>query len=604
MNNNIDLNEEQPKEFNLENIFAENEYSIPIYQRNYAWGKEQIEQLLSDIYDADSNYYLGTLIVDRTAPNVFTVIDGQQRLTTIFLLLLYLKTRKQSENFSKNSLRFEAREKSNRTLQDLYSLPENKELEDDDFYSVEIIKGYKIIKNFFETEEAKHKNYLADFCAKLKNIFIIRVQVPKQIDLNHYFEIMNTRGEQLEIHEIAKGRILSVIEKESDRNIAAQIWDKCAQMDTYIQMNFDKATRGKLFGEKWSNFADKDFYSLRNKFSAGNTDEKKFSLIEKLENPVNSTSGIDENNDYEENERFESIVSFPNFLLIVNETLQNQNEENDSSLDDKKFLKTLESNWKNNENALKFIFSLLKYRFLFDKFVLKREYAKDYKDDGKWSLQRLENNQDKPLYKLTYSSDEDENDKKTAALRNLQSALRITYTSPKTMHWISKVLAALDKNQDEDLIKVLENYACKKIEEANYLEAKGFEIERIVFTYLDYVLLRDGKVNIPDFQFQFRTSVEHFYPQHPEENETWSSDSLNSFGNLALITVSANSKFSNLDPAAKVSTYPETISQSPKLRIMADEMKNNANVWSEELAKNHNEEMLGILTGEIEKYKK
>lgn len=604
MNNNIDFNEEQPREFNLENIFAENEYSIPIYQRNYAWENKQIEQLLSDIYDADSYYYLGTLVVDRTAPNVFTVIDGQQRLTTIFLLLLYLKTRRRSENFSKNSLRFEAREKSNRTLQDLYNLSENKELENDDFHSAEIIKGYNIIKKFFETEEAKAKTeeYLKKFCAKLKNIFIIRVQVPKQIDLNHYFEIMNTRGEQLEIHEIAKGRILSAIEKTADRNIAAQIWDKCAQMDTYIQMNFDKSTREKLFGEKWNSFTDKDFDSLRNKFPADNADEKKFSLIEELENPENSNSETDKNNDYEENERFESIVSFPNFLLIVNETLQNQNEENDSSLDDKKFLKILENNWKSNENALKFIFSLLKYRFLFDKFVLKREYAKDYKDDGKWSLQKLENNQDKPLYKLTYSSDENENDKKTAALRSLQSALRITYTSPKTMHWISKVLVALDKNQDADLIKVLENYACKKIEEANYLEAKGFEIERIVFTYLDYVLLRDGKVNIQDFQFQFRTSVEHFYPQHPEENETWSSDSLNSFGNLALITVSANSKFSNLNPAAKVSTYPETIRQSPKLQMMAEEMKNNANVWNEELSKNHNEEMLGILTDEIKKH--
>ncbi len=33
---------------------------------------------------------------------------------------------------------------------------------------------------------------------------LIRVQVPAKIDLNHYFEIMNTRGEQLELHEIAK----------------------------------------------------------------------------------------------------------------------------------------------------------------------------------------------------------------------------------------------------------------------------------------------------------------------------------------------------------------------------------------------------------------
>lgn len=602
MSNN---NAEETKEFNLENIFAENEYSIPIYQRDYAWENKQIEQLLTDIYDStpDSKYYLGTLIVDKISPGSFTVIDGQQRLTTIFLLLIYLKNCHQVKNFSKNSLRFEAREKSNRTLQNLYDLPQNQEIENDGFYSEEIINGFNIIKRFFESEEAKKENYLNDFCAKLKNIFIIRVQVPKQIDLNHYFEIMNTRGEQLEIHEIAKGRILSAIKDESDRKIAAKIWDSCAQMDTYIQMNFDKTIRQNLFGENWNDFKYNQFSDLRDKFSVNSAESNNFSLIEKLEKPEISDGGENKNisdDEGEENERFESIVSFPNFLLIVNEALQNSSGEKDSSLDDKNFLKTMEKNWKDESSALKFIFSLLKYRFLFDKFILKREFAKNYADDGKWSLQRLENYHEKPLYKLTFSSDENENDEKTEQLRSLQSALRITYTSPKTMHWISKALSALGENQNADLIEILENYACKKIVEANYLEAKGFGIERIVFTYLDYVLLRDKKVDIPNFQFQFRTSVEHFYPQHPDENETWSADSLNSFGNLALITVSANSKFSNFDPSEKVSTYPETISQSPKLQIMADEMKSNKNDWSENLAKKHNDEMLRILTKEIE----
>ena len=79
---------------------------IPIYQRNYAWEKDEIEQLLTDIYDSKERYYLGSLIVDEIAPNTFSVIDGQQRLTTLFLLLTFLR----DETLSKKALRFEARE--------------------------------------------------------------------------------------------------------------------------------------------------------------------------------------------------------------------------------------------------------------------------------------------------------------------------------------------------------------------------------------------------------------------------------------------------------------------------------------------------------------
>lgn len=78
-----------------------------------------------------------------------------------------------------------------------------------------------------------------------------------------------------------------------------------------------------------------------------------------------------------------------------------------------------------------------------------------------------------------------------------------------------------------------------------------------VFTYLDYLLYKNGysylgmKITPPihdDWQFQFRNSVEHFQPQHPVEGVNWKSDDLDGFGNLALITVSGNSKFSNLPP--------------------------------------------------------
>lgn len=47
----------------------------------------------------------------------------------------------------------------------------------------------------------------------------MRVQVPKDIDLNHYFEIMHTRGEQLELHQIVKAKILSQLEDNKDKRV-------------------------------------------------------------------------------------------------------------------------------------------------------------------------------------------------------------------------------------------------------------------------------------------------------------------------------------------------------------------------------------------------
>ena len=67
-------------------------YKIPIYQRNYAWEYDHIKALINDVYDSyrksDSDpYYIGTLVTFHRRESVYEVIDGQQRLTTLFLAL-------------------------------------------------------------------------------------------------------------------------------------------------------------------------------------------------------------------------------------------------------------------------------------------------------------------------------------------------------------------------------------------------------------------------------------------------------------------------------------------------------------------------------------
>ena len=654
---NSDLNNKFPESIKVLEVFNHSEYEVPIYQRNYAFGKEEIEQLIKDIYESKFNsdnqsYYLGNLIVNRIETDTYEVIDGQQRLTTLFLLLSYLNL------VTKNALRFEAREKSNRTLDAIRNIEDkSKEFPFDVLYSTEIVKGYSYIKNYFESgykeEDSNLKNkdaseFKKEFIAKLDKIVILRTRVPEKIDLNHYFEIMNTRGEQLLPHEIIKSKIISKFKDSSneqnplnnDHILVSLIWDACSQMDKYVQMAFPIELRNALFGDDWNTLKFNNFDDLREIYgeyrsnlkikkgsegSISNSKNKLGSLAEKLADYKATGSIFDDalnseylENEKEENTRFESIISFPNFLLQLNEILAISSSENidvDSSLDDKKFFELLERHYNDKQSAENFIFNLFKYKFYFDNYIVKREYIGENKVNGNWSLQRLvkvDNNSSKFYYRDTYSlSDSDKQETtENKKIKMLESCLRVTYTSPKTMHWVSNLLSSFkcqneDKISDKDIVNNLEEYCRQKVKDADYKNAKGFAIERIVFTYLDYLLWRDGyqnKYNFKDFVFQYRNSIEHFFPQHPTNNaKDVDSEHLNNFGNLVLLTVSANSKFSNMLPSQKIEERGDIIEQSPKLQIMKDIVVNSRKCWTNNEVINHGNEMISILDNEIKK---
>ena len=88
------------KYFSIKDLLGtDEEYVIPVYQRNYAWGEKEITQLIQDIADyvcvnKDQNYYIGTLVAferNNNGNTVYEIIDGQQRFTTLTILLFLLK---------------------------------------------------------------------------------------------------------------------------------------------------------------------------------------------------------------------------------------------------------------------------------------------------------------------------------------------------------------------------------------------------------------------------------------------------------------------------------------------------------------------------------
>ncbi len=643
MSNNKGVKKIQIFEGGNTSIFSKQSFVIPLYQRAYAWKEKEIEQLIDDIDDIEDtvdHYYIGTLIVhnrnkdsdndinnqsseENTKP--LEVIDGQQRLTTLFLLFNYLNICEKNDGH----LTFECRDRSNDTLNNLLQINNNTYQGDLDKLEKSIIDGSKIIKSKFREIEDQD-----EFKKKLEKVVLYQIEVPKNTDLNRYFEIMNSRGEQLEQHDILKAKLIDFLDKndEKSRTVFSTIWDACRDMDDYVQMHFHSVgnkIRNTIFGQNWDYYPNKTWENFLTCFSNEKDDNKEFSFESIIKTDINKSyfNVKFENNDQV---RFTSIINnFTYFLLhtlkvfVRFHKLKNENDEDfvlEELLDDKKLISSFDKvineafyeKKKVSENKSQFsqdfIILLLKTRFLYDRFIIKSEKSETNKD-GEWSLNRIDTSgqqsKKRSYYRDTFYKAEQEN------CLMLEACLRISYTSPKIMHWITYALYDLIDNPDgKNLYNTLEQYTKGEIKK-NFFDKKdydtmGLDTPHIVFNYLDFILWKNERKNsqyqnlFNDFEFNFRNSVEHFYPQHPTEVESVG-EKANYFGNLALLSREINSKFSNLTPRQKIE-YGETKTGSLKLRLMSDIIRNmdeKTQSWiqggeSSECFK-HGEKMLDIL---------
>lgn len=624
-----------------ENIFDGNiEYTIPLYQRAYAWEDKQLIQFVEDISDVsdDANYYIGSLIVSRQG-NKFEVVDGQQRLTSLYLILNCLGVD------VKNTLTFACRDKSNYTLKNIKEvLLENRSKLDMERIESSIQRGLRIL-----TEELNKPDYdKADLLKKLERVVLYRIEVPENTDLNRYFEIMNTRGEQLEQHDILKATLMSYLPDDVDKAVFARIWDACSDMTGYVQMHFiskNNTIREKLFGAKWNEMPPDDWDAYRSGMQASSLE----GINHKITDIINVNFEVDSDDGYIDDDvrvRFESVIEFPYFLIhtlkVLIGTKYIRHEDGTSPiiaelLDDKKLVETFSRVIKYGitdkghisddraQFSKEFIICLLRTRYLFDKYIVKREYANE-NSDGEWSLKSLDvsgqQTRKKPYYRNSRFVRPREwgstNDWRTKTNIMIQSALRVSYTSPKVMHWITQLLLWLSADDykhtvlsPDDMAEyseaaeaiakkaVTDNFfdVCK---EGNY--AMGVNTPHIVFNYLDFLLWNANRKKYDGFVFEFRNSVEHWYPQKPSEGtfESWK-DGVDQFGNLCIIQRNINSKFSNMSPEAKKSTFREMIAKgSIKLRIMSNLTVNNGDkpaslYWKETMYKTHEDEMITVL---------
>lgn len=633
---------EKPELYNIKELLNnENKYVIPIYQRNFEWGESEIRQLILDIYDYsvdnyDKDYYIGTLIVhDRK--NNFEIIDGQQRLTTLCILLSLIKNEYEdkykkyiTENYNLN-LTFDSRKNSTETLKTLFNKDKNYIEKYISENQNSITEGYNICKKVL-SEILNKDNEDKFFKYLFENVKILRVLVLEDTDLNHYFEIMNSRGEQLEKHEILKARLLEKLDNENDKFIFNLIWEACSNIESYIQLGFKKDLRDRIFKNDLNTLISKEeLYSIDYKYNNLNIDKetKKIEDIIKLENNISDFENDKEDN--EEQELFNSIINFPNFLLHVlkiqvsykNEDMplyDNRLEKDKTPLDDKRLLETFNIFLENGDkekikNFVKsFGYNLLKIKFLFDKYIIKRELKSD-----NWSLKQLKLSENKKsnYYKYTFSENDNNEEDDTGINKKILMLLSMFHTSYPTLvykNWLNYVLKYLFREKNinaEDYKNKLKNLAKERykkiIENDEDILNEGTGVPHFIFNYLDYLLWEDDnykKLNISiddnislkinNFKFTFRSSVEHYYPQNPLSGETLKEDMLNNFGNLCLISRSKNSKLSNSLPRAKKEHYINNDIDSIKQAIMM-----SYNNWGKEEIKKHGKEMKKLLKSQL-----
>src|SRR3990167_9097387 len=240
------------KEKPVSDLLANKKYTIHYYQREYRWGKKQIEELIDDLtgeflefYEAGhsrdmvqnyGHYYLGSIVLS-SGENQNAIIDGQQRLTSLTLLLIYLNNLQKelkdkvaidnlifSERYGQKSFNIYVEEREE-CLNALYT---GKDFDPDDQpESVKAIyERYNDISEIFPEDLTKGDALPFFIDWLIYNVDLVEISAYAEQDAHKIFVSMNDRGLSLTPTEMLKGFLLSEIKSDKNRSEANEIWKR------------------------------------------------------------------------------------------------------------------------------------------------------------------------------------------------------------------------------------------------------------------------------------------------------------------------------------------------------------------------------------------
>ena len=236
-------------------VLDKKKYTVDYFQREYSWEQKHIEQLVTDLASAFlanyerthertevenyNTYYLGPFVLSEK-DGQRSIIDGQQRLTSLTLFMIYLHNLQASmglsetiesmifsEKFGKKSFNITVEERVP-CLQSLFETGTYEPSNDDDASTRNMAARYEDIGTAFPKEiDAQAFPYFIDWLKEQ----VVLVEIIAYSDDNAYtvFETMNDRGLNLTSTEMLKGYVLSRFKGHRERHSANNLWKRSMQ---------------------------------------------------------------------------------------------------------------------------------------------------------------------------------------------------------------------------------------------------------------------------------------------------------------------------------------------------------------------------------------
>lgn len=558
----------QPTAFSPASIDAIR-FRIPLYQRPYAWEVFQVEQLLKDLYhqfeeDPKKKYYIGILNVGSTEQrDIYDLIDGQQRITTLCLIASVLKSSDNNWNiFLHNRLNLYGRTEDQLFLENHESSSKANH---------RMVEAVDSIKKYVKDRVRENSDAFSKYVYENASFFISKVPDHYSLlDKNLQFVRMNNRGKQLEAHDVLKIKLAVNISDEIKRNEFIKNWNEFSQLG--CGKNFDKTIESTTI------------LTLLKSNDLNNKLEKDAEIF------------------------YQSIVTYPEFLLIalarffkmkkpeikVSQTKEKWAEESrrHKLLEEFGFgEKEIDFGW-SQEDVLEFSKTLSKQFNLFDKYIIKRDKEEKYKFNG-----------DKERFL----------EDSLLELQVFQSFLYVT-REPNQSNWLIETIDYLDNLTIKDdkidtteflsKLKKIDTDSCisRNVDSLDY-----GAIDRYWFWRLDYYLWEKrekvfiGKsLEIADkYVFRINRSIEHIAPQQPQSNSqiSVSQTFMDCFGNLAMISSGQNSSLQNQSFEVKRAHVEAFIHGSKGGTIESLKMLDiyQTKTWNEDEIKLHSNKMIGVL---------
>jgi uncharacterized protein with ParB-like and HNH nuclease domain len=266
---------------NLNTMLKSYDYEIPKYQRNYSWQKEHVEDFWNDACDSieenNKNYYFGPIVLVKTSDElIFKVVDGQQRITTLSILISVIRdisTSTSNGDVHANSISYLISDRSREKIPSLKLNDNNDEyykdfilkdmdpeskikLKPNNQYEKNLFNSYVLLlekikvkylgnkKSVFTKEHFEITSEIEDFMRDvLYNFKIFKIVLDNDDDASKLFATLNERGLSLSISDLIKNYIFSKAPENRDDNhkkwqFVIDTLGENIKTDKYLQHHF------------------------------------------------------------------------------------------------------------------------------------------------------------------------------------------------------------------------------------------------------------------------------------------------------------------------------------------------------------------------------